>query len=454
MSTRWSGKANEFVTWLKDLIDGRYRLPAGALITFASVPEKKESMRLVTMRWEFADSPKEPRSSRSYGNLQLMEMWLSIDEAFEALSALVAGKTSLGGITICEKLSWARSDGHNGGSMTGWPEATFSISIDHENRFQLPREPAVMFGRRPYADLAEAINEWVWSESTHKWAGGDPRHKDEVIIAVPDTRARIAHAEWRPGAVDVRLDLNVPPEQIELQGVLRHEVAAEVDDRRTTAPASLVTWDVPSGAKIVDMFLLHEDGTVLGQTSLGAPGQEYEARVGTKTPLELAHEDVRSGEGQYVEFKPFIRPMDEKEGELLRAIVAFSNQKEGGRLYIGVKDDGIPEGFTAHNKAFNSAPDVNMSAAKVWLKKLLRERVKPDPIFEAHALEIFGSPVLAVHVQQGSTPPYATHENDVFIRKGATNRKADPHTELPRLTGGGHTPLRFDGLPLFRGPSY
>lgn len=431
---RWNGKADEFVPWLKDWIDHRYRAPAGALVTFASVPDDKGTIRLVTMRWEFADSPKEPRSSRSYRNLRLVEVWLPTSEAFEALHAMVAGHASIGGVPVSEKLTWAHSDAHHGGSMTGWPEATFRLRLDREKVAQLPHEPAVAFGLRPYAVLAEAVNEWVWQESTHRWGGGDPLHKDEIVIAVPDTRARIAHAEWRPGAVDVRLESNVPAEQTELQGVVRHEDAAQVDDRRAAAPSSLVTWDVPSWAKKVDVYLLHADGSLLGQTSLSAPGQEYEARVGTKTPLEQAQADLRAGEGQYVEFKPFIRPTDEKEGELLRAVVAFSNQEDGGRLYIGVKDDGIPEGPVALQKAFSAAPDASMEAAKVRLKKLLRERVKPDPVFEAHAVEVFGLPVLAVFVQQGSERPYATHENDVFIRKGATNKKADPHTELPRLS--------------------
>jgi predicted HTH transcriptional regulator len=29
-------------------------------------------------------------------------------------------------------------------------------------------------------------------------------------------------------------------------------------------------------------------------------------------------------------------------------------------------------------------------------------------------------------VQRGNNPPYATHQNQIYIRKGATSRTADP----------------------------
>jgi predicted HTH transcriptional regulator len=45
----------------------------------------------------------------------------------------------------------------------------------------------------------------------------------------------------------------------------------------------------------------------------------------------------------------------------------------------------------------------------------------------------YGEPVLIVNVPRGSDRPYSTHDNVVWVRKGATNRRPDPRTELPGL---------------------
>ena len=428
--------ANDVVSWLEDVLAARYRPPAGVLVSFAVVPFPDGFSQLVTMRCEFADSPLEPRGSLSYPGLHLVECWLSLEDAKTFFLSFSGGHSELAGVSLREEVSWASVDRLRGTTTTGWTESvlTLRLKTEHENQLALPYEPVVAPSVRPYQSGVHAVNEWVWRYSTDSW-GGEPRNKREVVVALPDTRARIAHAEWKLGKVETRLDINVPFVELELQAVIRSDESATVEDRRTVAPEPTVTWDVPSSAKRIDIYLLHSDGTLLGQTSLNRQWEEYAAHAGEKTPLAYAQEDLQAGEGQYVEFKSYITPMDSKETEVVRTLVAFSNQEGGGRLYIGVKDDGTPEDATALKRAFNASLEKSVESAKAWIAKLARERIKRDPLFTVFDLEVYGYVVLAVHVQQGPERPYATHDNDVFIRKGATNRKPDPHTELPGLSG-------------------
>jgi predicted HTH transcriptional regulator len=70
----------------------------------------------------------------------------------------------------------------------------------------------------------------------------------------------------------------------------------------------------------------------------------------------------------------------------------------------------------------------------VWrIEKLVREKIKPVPDVRVTPIPVFGSPIVVVDVLAGEEAPYSTFENDVFVRRGATNRKPDPLTELPSV---------------------
>jgi hypothetical protein len=95
--------------------------------------------------------------------------------------------------------------------------------------------------------------------------------------------------------------------------------------------------------RAVELFLVRSTGELASHVVLHSAGEEFEAKPGRPTPEEQAAAELRNGEGQHVEFKPFIEPKNQKEHEVVRAIVAFSNT-EGGRLYIGATKEGVPEG--------------------------------------------------------------------------------------------------------------
>jgi predicted HTH transcriptional regulator len=66
------------------------------------------------------------------------------------------------------------------------------------------------------------------------------------------------------------------------------------------------------------------------------------------------------------------------------------------------------------------------------LKELVRENVKPVPLVDVRQITLGADPILVAEVQRGNNPPYATHQNQIYVRKGATSRTADP-SELRAL---------------------
>jgi len=126
-----------------------------------------------------------------------------------------------------------------------------------------------------------------------------------------------------------------------------------------------------------------------------------------------------------VEFKPFMEPKNKKESEFIKTVVAFANTY-GGRVYVGADDDGALQGEAEVRKVFRGSIDEALAAQMSRLKELLRENVKPVPIVDVHQMTLGVDPVLVAEVQRGNNPPYATHQNQIYVRKGATSRTADP----------------------------
>jgi ATP-dependent DNA helicase RecG len=135
----------------------------------------------------------------------------------------------------------------------------------------------------------------------------------------------------------------------------------------------------------------------------------------TKTELlEL----IRNRESSAVEFKP-----DTIENRALaKALVAFANF-EGGRVLLGVDDDGAVTGITRPK-------------LEEWVMTACRDKVRPEiiPYYEVLRDVERGKDVAVVQVTRGQTVHAVWHDNHYFyyIRVGTLSREASKD-ELERL---------------------
>ncbi|MGI8815243.1 MAG: ATP-binding protein [Pseudonocardia sp.] len=127
---------------------------------------------------------------------------------------------------------------------------------------------------------------------------------------------------------------------------------------------------------------------------------------------------IRNGENSGVEFK---RDTVDARG-LAREIVALANLA-GGRILLGVDDDGSVAGITR--------PDL-----EEWVMQACRDKVRPEiiPFFEIVRDVVPGRDVAIVEVTHGYALHAVWHNNHrtYYVRVGSTNR--DPNeNELARL---------------------
>jgi hypothetical protein len=406
----------------------RYWPFAGALVSYAYTPNADNGAKLVSCRWAFVDQPEPPRATVTYPALVLEELWFPIEDAVSELLRVLQGETGLGGCMLRYPVTEFDEMDTFSEPLTGWREAAFEASLAHGN-YLYDRAPIVAKGLPPYPSIGLAVNEWVWRHRSDRGWVLSSFELGKLRVLVPDTRARIRKASWVGGTLTLLNDRNAAPEDVELQGVIVERRTSTMLNSGAVEPE--VTWEVPSDADVIEVYLIHRDGTLLSHRRL-TRGEHYSARPRDFVLRERAEEELRQGEGERVEYKPFIEAKTPKEQELTQTVVAFSNTF-GGRMYVGVKDDGTPQGETELRKIGKSTEEQALARVVRRIENLVRETIKPVPDVTVSPIAVAGSPVVVVDVLAGEDAPYSTFDHDVYVRKGASNRKPDPRTELPSI---------------------
>lgn len=134
-------------------------------------------------------------------------------------------------------------------------------------------------------------------------------------------------------------------------------------------------------------------------------------------------EIIANGENSGLEFKrDDIRPE-----QLAKEIVAFANV-QGGRILLGVEDDGAITGLQRNN-------------TQEWVMNVFRDKVHPQiiPFYEEIAVE-FNVKVGVITLAPGISKPYVVRHNnreEVYIRMGDRSELASREQQLRLFESGG-----------------
>lgn len=127
---------------------------------------------------------------------------------------------------------------------------------------------------------------------------------------------------------------------------------------------------------------------------------------------------IAQGEDSYTQFKKNINNVD----SLAQELIAFSNTL-GGKLLIGVNDDGSIEGL--------SADDVRR--INNLLSNAASQNVKPAINPLTKTVMIGDKLILIIDVAKGLNKPYQDNNGIVWVKSGSDKRKATSREEMQRL---------------------
>jgi len=427
----------QVIEQIRKVIAKRVRHPAGALFTFVLRHTIKGDFTIGGYV-RFADEQMPARPSIRHSKMTLLEEWVvGTDTALERLQELLGGLGYVSEAKVPGKASYTsvEASGRWYRSEAGWKEWYFKSSLPRTENLgenELPSEPLVTPHAPPFVNGAHAVQEWLY-RARDAWKAERSSAPWEILTVVSDARIRIVRTEWIQARLNVELEVNVPEQEYQVQ-VIYGGSSVRRHDALTARPGKL-EFEVPEDAEAIKVFLVDSAGELLAQDDVARSPDSVPTKKVDVSEEERTKAELLAGESSQVEFKPFVEPKDQKEAELIKTVVAFSNT-EGGRLYIGVDDGGVPQGFAELKKATKRTDDnvdLHLKVLVDRLDSLVRNNVKPSPHYDIKVHDKEGRPVVIVRVKKGDQPPYANLQNEYFVRHGSSSMRPDP-SEMRRLS--------------------
>ena len=141
---------------------------------------------------------------------------------------------------------------------------------------------------------------------------------------------------------------------------------------------------------------------------------------------------INNGEDSHHEFKSNIT----KGINLAKEMIAFSN-KQGGKIFIGISDEGQIEGLTQDDiKRLNQL-----------VPNSVTDHIRPPIIIDTQNINFENGLVMIVSVPEGSNKPYMDNNSSIFIRNGASTQKLQTREEIQLIFQSAGL-IHADGIPV------
>lgn len=322
------------------------------------------------------------------------------------------------------------------GSFPRWECNLSEVGVDRPS-FAVPDGPLLAPDHNIFAPDVPILAAY-WLKASHWSDRNTIGHECRIVIE--DRRARITKLRAKNSHLSVVVEA-ITKEPLFCGASVTPFTGDDYGDFVQVAGGS-AEFDFTSAVQRLDLWLMIPGGDALDRytesPTSGSWGRELSIY---NRPPELANPKLAtlkvalsSGEGQSIEFKPFIRlrPRDPKSQEIPECVSAFANA-DGGDLFIGVNDYAEPEGIddSKLRKCYGKRCQEDIACLRDAyiqdLRLLLNEGLIPPVTVTFDWFDIALTSVLRLHVS--SSPAIKTHliaNGDIFARVGATNRKVRP----------------------------
>ncbi|MGV2874020.1 AlbA family DNA-binding domain-containing protein [Colwellia sp. E150_009] len=286
-----------------------------------------------------------------------------------------------------------------------WPIRRVEVKVSEE--VQIPYEKLIGFGLPFFENVGQMIKELADIPEHYVTNSGE---KGLLFIDIEDYRGRL---QSKGKALSIERSCDVGIVGYYRQNNERTDVIHNED-----TPLDFCIEDVEE----YELFLVtkqHEVIDFIATNDNLHPSKKSKGADKYRLEIEAA---IDSGEGEVVEFKADIdfRDLGSKTVDLEKTVCALSNHR-GGKLIFGVNDDGEVKGLaTRLKKQYKN--DIQGYIADI--QKRLNETLSISSCFEINAARIRGQDLVVVEVSKSSRCNAFTADNMVYIRRGASCKKA------------------------------
>ena len=283
------------------------------------------------------------------------------------------------------------------------------IEIKASDKVQLPYEKLIGFGLPFFENIGEMVKELADIPAHYVTNSGD---KGVLFVDIEDKRGRLQSTD------DILFS-----EAIRDTGIVGYykENGEKVDVIHNDDTP--LNWSIEEVDEY-QLFLVTKHHEVIDFISTNDdfhPSKKAKGVDKYRIEIESA---IDSGEGETAEFKADIdfRDLGNKAIDLEKTVCALSNHK-GGKLIFGVTDDGEVKGLaTRLKKQYKN----DIQGYMTDIQKRLNETLSISSCFEVNSARIRGQELVVVEVSKSSRCNSFTADNMVYIRRGASSKKASP----------------------------
>lgn len=289
-------------------------------------------------------------------------------------------------------------------------------------------DPLLALEQPYYPDLDAAICDWFSFPTFHGWS--DSRI-GQLLFLFPETRAYFKDVKLKKECLDVYVGgtKSLKPNLLTkgawwLDGKIAHFEAP--------VNSAIAKICVPREADRLEYFLMDKSGHVYDFQKESRYGHDGlgRHRLGRAAfdVVDVITKAIEAGEGENVEFKPFVDIEHQKMAEIFRAVCAFANGK-GGWVFLGISDDceilGIGAGLQKWAKA--KPDDAALEKYEGAIKNRIRSKVVGDMPLNVDSGVINDAIITVITVGQSKDKPvYIDGESVVYLRRGASCAKVPP----------------------------
>lgn len=288
-----------------------------------------------------------------------------------------------------------------------------------------------------YPDTEEAARDWLPFSKYHGHSDGRNNH---VIFLLPEDRAFISASEYSDeddleitvsGSAVSSLPLMIKGAYWEGQSIKQIESVVRGKNVRVAIPANADRLEYCLIDGLGTIYDFHrEDKYSRLRNEVSVLGSNKRSWV------ELVSRAIRDGEGQHVEFKPFVDPRQPltsnsqrtKLHEVITTVVAFANTS-GGSIYLGVDDDCAVTGVAPRlaEWAKGAVNDESLERYAGELKASIKDHISGEVALQVKNVQIDGAWIVVIEVAPAPAKPLSIRQDSyLYGRKGASNRKVPP----------------------------
>lgn len=409
-------------TFLREWLSGPGERVCGALLSTASVePPDSSGRSFIVGRLVLLDEKAQPRPTHRYPTVRLEDAWIERSELEPFVRALFDGSRPAAIPEVFHSPSIEHLlSANTAGKQTDYAETQIRVT-SKSGRVAPEWLPAVANGLPPFLTWAQAVSAWVLNRVAKY--GADIREGGQLMMILPDYRAQACALE--AGGEEgprVRVEARSTVGDLALHYIYSREIMPLAGGAVPFATTGLVQLPNCPDATQLDVFCVSAKHGVISHSAFGW-SELRAAGVGTRAQDQEIHSEIAGGECETVEFKPFTADT-EKTREIVRCLVAFLNT-DGGRVYVGIDNNGRPQGRDALKPFRSSADRDGLPTVVDNLRLLVADKIQPVPDYSVFTAEVAGEPIAVVEVPPGSVVHSTTEDNLVVVRRGSTNRRPD-----------------------------